>query len=829
MSSSMLSGKSISSTISSATNDSMQPPPGYIFQEIVNTTHANPNTCDIFEKYIFQRLKKNNANIKWKCLLIIKHVTPKANMQFKRCMQAHVKQVKECLQFRGPPHPTYGDSLYKRVRDEAKEALDSIFRETQPTRNNNSLQSRIQGISGGGGGGGGSRNNFSVSANANAAFGKMDQRGSYRGGGNNNGGGGKVGTQSMGSVGTADAKIAYGGINGRKMQGFGNPNFNNGPKKLTMMEKMAEAAKKKMKKYAGKEERKPPQFMNNHTGAATYGYANNRGAGNNSVNTNSSYSGPNGRPVVRVGSSQQNAPGRSRGNSFERKKGTVGGVWGNPGMAPGAGGLSSVNNNNNKNNHNRSSFGGNNGSSTSTFDRRDSGSTVGGGKAGLASKDGEYERNLVNNMCNAGGLRAVPATNLVTDFKNRCKSLNADVVGPLLVAKIDEEDWKINIKALVVMEAMAKDAACAAYADYFYDNKEAVEDLLEDTDQKTVRTRCRRVLKALGVEGYEDIAVEETTRKRVVITGVPKLQPKPKVEESLLDVNVEQTQDLASEFLNGNTSSETNQNSNNDDTMDLLGELTIDNNNNNSNGNSGGSNAPPAPSTTATGFDFLASSATTTTATTTANTQQQNNSNTSDDLLGGLLAPMSTTALDPTTTVSSSSSNAGNATGNTSTNSNSDPFADLLGGTSSSSNNNTGAKTTTTTGLSGGTISSFNFMANSTSGNTTTNNMSMQSGSGLDRIKQAQEMARMQQMQQFQKMQRMQQMQMMKRMQQGGVVPQQMTGMNMGMPAMNTGMNTGVYAAGSVKSINLLGEQQNNAAKKKETSNAFNFVNDVLK
>ena len=35
MSSSMLSGKSISSTISSATNDSMQPPPGYIFQEIV--------------------------------------------------------------------------------------------------------------------------------------------------------------------------------------------------------------------------------------------------------------------------------------------------------------------------------------------------------------------------------------------------------------------------------------------------------------------------------------------------------------------------------------------------------------------------------------------------------------------------------------------------------------------------------------------------------------------------------------------------------------------------------------------------------------------------
>ena len=306
----MLSGKSISSTINTATSDTMQPAPGYIFQEIINTTHANPNTCDTFEKYIFQRLKKSNPNIKWKCLLIIKHVTPKANLQFKRCMQSHVAEVKECLQFRGPPHPQYGDELYKRVRNEAKEALDSIFRESQPSRQANSLQSRIQGIGGGGSGGG--RDSFQVSANANAAFGRMDHRG-Y------SGSGGNVGTKSMGNVGTADASIAYGGINGRKMQGFGNPNFDHGPKKQTMMEKMVEAGIKKVKKYAGKEEKKPPQFMNNHTGAATYGYANNRGAGNNSMPTGSSYSGPNGdRPVVRIGSSQPQ--GRSRGSSFEKRK-----------------------------------------------------------------------------------------------------------------------------------------------------------------------------------------------------------------------------------------------------------------------------------------------------------------------------------------------------------------------------------------------------------------------------------------------------------------------------------------------------------------------------
>ena len=703
-------------------------------------------------------------------------MTPKANLQFKRCMQSHVAEVKECLQFRGPPHPQYGDELYKRVRNEAKEALDSIFRETQPTRQINSLQSRIQGIGGGSSSGGG-RDSFQVSASANAAFGRMDHSG-Y------SGSGGRVGTKSMGNVGTADASIAYGGINGRKMQGFGNPNFNHGPKKQTMMEKMVEAGIKKVKKYAGKEEKKPPQFMNNHTGAATYGYANNRGAGNNSLPTGSSYSGPNGdRPVVRIGSSQPQ--GRSRGSSFDkRRKGQVGGVWANPT----GGSIASVSNNS------KPAFG----NSTSTFDRRDSGSSASGGKAGLASKDGQYERTLVNNMCNSGGLRAIPSTSDVNEFLTRCKSLNADVVGPLLVAKIDEEDWKVNIKALVVMEAMAKDAGCAPYADYFYENKEAIEDLLEDTEQKGVRTRCRKVLKALGVEGYEDAVVEETTRKRITITGVPKAQPKPKAEESLLDVNVDQNQDLASEFLNGSSQNNANSNEAGADTTDLLGELTIENSNTNQ------ATAPPAPSTS--GFDFLAGAASDEVA-----TGNGNNSSGANDLLGDLLAPMA-----PTSNVQGGNNAQGETTGEAPP-SNVDPFASLLGETSVANN---APKTTTTTGLSGGNMSSFNFMANNGMGNSSSNG-----ASAMDRIQQAQQAARMQQMQ---KMQQMQQMQMMKMMQQGTNGGGQM---NMRMPTMNTGMNTGVYAAGSVKTINPSLFQENTKEDKKNTggTNAFNFVNDVLK
>ena len=83
-------------------------------------------------------------------------------------------------------------------------------------------------------------------------------------------------------------------------------------------------------------------------------------------------------------------------------------------------------------------------------------------------------------------------------------------------------------------------------------------------------------------------------------------------------------------------------------------------------------------------------------------------------------------------------------------------------------------------------------------------------------------------MQQMQQYQQMQQMQMMKMMQQGAGGSGQM---NMRMQTMNTGMNTGVYAAGSVKTINASLFQENKKEDKKNAggTNAFNFVNDVLK
>ena len=106
-------------------------------------------------------------------------------------------------------------------------------------------------------------------------------------------------------------------------------------------------------------------------------------------------------------------------------------------------------------------------------------------------------------------------------------------MGGLIVEKLDVEDWKVNSKALVIMENMTKDPSFAKYADLFYDQKEVLEDLLEETNQAQVRARCKRVLKGLGVEGYDNIQ-SEVEKKKKVVGRAP--MPFEAVEPNLLDM-----------------------------------------------------------------------------------------------------------------------------------------------------------------------------------------------------------------------------------------------------------------------------------------------------
>ena len=96
------------SLLNEATSSDDSPTPGYMLTDIARTTVANYTACSQLQEFLVQRLTKTNHNIKFKCLVIIKHVCRSGRPEFKREMGRNVEPIKECLQFRGPPDPLRG-------------------------------------------------------------------------------------------------------------------------------------------------------------------------------------------------------------------------------------------------------------------------------------------------------------------------------------------------------------------------------------------------------------------------------------------------------------------------------------------------------------------------------------------------------------------------------------------------------------------------------------------------------------------------------------------------------------------------------------------------
>lgn len=482
------------SQLNKATSDSPTPPPGYIYTEISKWTHNNPSVNQSLEKYLIARIKNKSPFVKWKVCLIIKHTSPKANVGFKRAMQRHTDVIKACMQFRGPPHATLGDSPYVNVRTEAKAAVEAIFAESTNAQVQG-LKSKITSMGSNGSGNSGQQQQHA--AFSGSGGGRYDTNissiSNHSGGGrygNNSGGGG--GRAQMGAEGTAGPG-SYRGNTGRAMVGHGNPNFVDPRKKKPgFFDKMKNSA------FGGKQkEAAKPAFMNSPTGAVGYNYASNRGP-NSSDKT---YGAPSARnvPGSSTGTGYINSvQSPARRNSGARKMGGVGGSWGGEDDIP-------LGNNNNR--YNKS------GSNTGSGDNNNNtGSSLSCGRAGTARSDGVYETQLVDNICAPGGLRPRPPANDVKKFISRCQTLDAEMMAGLLVDRVCSEDWTVSAKALIVVEELAKEESLSSFADYFYDHKDVFEDEMEESDQKLIRDRARKVLITLGVEGLESSSTNSKRR-----------------------------------------------------------------------------------------------------------------------------------------------------------------------------------------------------------------------------------------------------------------------------------------------------------------------------
>jgi len=133
--------------IINATSSDDSPTSGYQISEIVKTTNVNYDACCQIQNLLLERLeKKRHHNIKYKCLILIKHICRNGRPEFKRDIQRRTETIRELLQFKGPPDPLRGDQIYQRVRDAAREVLDSIFDSHVPGSSNSSTVSRIIGM-----------------------------------------------------------------------------------------------------------------------------------------------------------------------------------------------------------------------------------------------------------------------------------------------------------------------------------------------------------------------------------------------------------------------------------------------------------------------------------------------------------------------------------------------------------------------------------------------------------------------------------------------------------------------------------------------------------
>ena len=125
------------------------------------------------------------------------------------------------------------------------------------------------------------------------------------------------------------------------------------------------------------------------------------------------------------------------------------------------------------------------------------------GHGGTAVSDGQYEKQLVMELCPPGGLKAEPPPDKLQNFVQAIPSLNADLVCPALLDCLEEgQPWIIRAKALCVMEACITvgvgEDGINKYADFFYECRGEIDPLTNHA-RPAVREPAQRVMSLLGL------------------------------------------------------------------------------------------------------------------------------------------------------------------------------------------------------------------------------------------------------------------------------------------------------------------------------------------
>lgn len=399
--------------------------------------------------------------------------------------------TKTFTEFKGPPDPLRGDEIYRRVRECAKEVLEALFDGQMPvTTSAVAAAGRVQGIgsdyvpSDSASGKSGSTSGYLSSLvsdirtsvlgdGTDAQYAGHPGATSNFSGPNSGGAGNFGGSNNYSNNSNTNANTNNGGSSG----GFGNPNFQDPRNEKSWLQKasqLASSAASALPGFSKSDTNEPLQSGGGGGGGGGGGFSGNNAHSSGTFNR-SAFSNP----------------GADSGYSYATNRGANGIHNNNNAYAPSAAPA--------WNQQQHQQF-----QQQPQFQQPQQGgfvpdmppSTNGLGRAGGAMSTGEYEKNIIDSLCEPGGLRPVPAEDKLLELLNSASTLSEEILGNCLLDVLNDEAWQSRTKALIVISRLVKLPDCPAHQRWWAERADVVESLQSDP-KAGVRTQAVKTLKAI--------------------------------------------------------------------------------------------------------------------------------------------------------------------------------------------------------------------------------------------------------------------------------------------------------------------------------------------
>lgn len=534
--------------LNDATSSYDTPTPGYMLTEISRATLANYPAVVQLQEHLVTNLKKDNHNVKFKCLIIIKHVCRTGRPEFKREMSRHVEHVKECLQYKGAPDPIYGDENYKKVRDAAKDAMDAIFDSQAPiTVSAVAAANRIQGMGGGEDLSGGPKSanhqtNYSAAVVSSVSSAIQSIRGDPD-------------TMYAGHAGATDGSFTS------------KDSLNQIRTKTTTPGPYDTNNIYKSNPYERKPYESSSSNYNCNQGQGQGIYSNNssgmQGIGNspmseekqswmdiatNVASTTANTVGSTISSLVsgKVSDSKTSLTATSNefdGGGYTTNRGPNAHYNNQPtynskttydAQKPAFGSNSNYLNN-------WSSGNGNFQPTDPSYPTPGAGGMVTGlgankvpnqvGRVGNAASDGDYEKVMIHSLCEASGLKPVPPEEMLQSFLIAAATLSPDIVGSCLIEELNSDAWQSRTKALLVIGALARNKGCVSHRVWWAEEQGRSELAAMLSDPKaSVRSSAQKLVETLGGDvgaspPVSSVPARAAPRQRTVVAEQPATAP----------------------------------------------------------------------------------------------------------------------------------------------------------------------------------------------------------------------------------------------------------------------------------------------------------------